>query len=199
MSRFSQCTCLPLPEPVDDNCPLHGEDRQRPMAALPGGAEIPIPRHQLPHRAMPIAPRGPGADPLDRHVGAQLKRHRILSGLSQEKIGDALGVTFQQVQKYERGANRIGAGRLYRLAVFLNVPITAFYDGLAEQGLAPATTEAAADPSQSRETLELVRNYHRIDNPVVRRRIHKLVRSLASTYQGPDAEAEPAPFRGAGI
>jgi len=111
-------------------------------------------------------------------------------GMSQEKLGHAIGLTFQQVQKYERGANRIGASRLFELSRVLDVPVSFFFDdmpadvstrsrplegGLAEEGGAPYE----ADPMAKRETLELVRAYYRIADPGVRKRVFALAKALA--------------------
>jgi|TARA_B100000315_G_scaffold251244_1_gene285676 transcriptional regulator with XRE-family HTH domain len=112
-------------------------------------------------------------------------------GFSQEKLGDALGLTFQQIQKYERGANRIGASRLFDLSRVLDVPISFFYDemesNIAAQSprLRAGISEAPAepfepDPLAKRETLELVRAYYRIPNPKVRKRLFELAKALAN-------------------
>jgi len=124
-------------------------------------------------------------NPIDKHVGARVKARRVLLGLSQERLGDALGVSFQQVQKYERGANRIGAGRLPELANVLQVPISYFYEGftgdsgaiagVAENGQA----EFQNDPMAHKETVDLVRAYLRITDPAQRRRLLDLVKSMA--------------------
>lgn len=115
-------------------------------------------------------------------------------GLSQEKLGEAVGLTFQQIQKYERGANRIGASRLFEFSRILDVPVSFFFDdmpesdrnsegqlawGVADQPQAPLEQ----DPLSRRETLELVRAYYRINDPQVRRRLFELAKSLG------DAEA----------
>ena len=71
-------------------------------------------------------------NPTDKHVGARVRMRRMMLGMSQEKLGDALGLTFQQVQKYEKGANRIGASRLQQIAHILQVPVSFFFDGLAD-------------------------------------------------------------------
>ncbi len=117
---------------------------------------------------------------------------RTLLGLSQEKLGDAVGLTFQQIQKYERGANRVGASRLYEFSRILDVPISYFFDqlpaklkthkgrmarGLQDQSQKPLDT----DPLTRRETLELVRGYYRITDPRVRRRVFYLTKALAKT------------------
>jgi transcriptional regulator with XRE-family HTH domain len=112
--------------------------------------------------------------------------------MSQEKLGDALGLTFQQVQKYERGANRIGSSRLYELSQILDVPISFFFDDMpgaprpanAVQEAGPDAYEA--DQLSRRETLELVRAYYRIGDDTVRKRIFELVKSIGGTL--PDAD-----------
>ena len=132
--------------------------------------------------------------PIDVHVGGRVRLRRTLMGMSQERLGEALGLTFQQVQKYERGVNRIGASRLFDLARVLDVPIGFFFDdmpdgvgGTAGGGLprrAPSGGFADAqdgfedDALHRRETLELVRAYYRITDPAVRKRVFDLIKSL---------------------
>lgn len=121
-----------------------------------------------------------------------MRLRRTLLGLSQEKLADAIGLTFQQVQKYERGANRIGASRLFELSRVLDVPVSYFFEdmapdlasryavqtaGMAESGQAAYETEAFA----RRETLELVRAYYRIRDPHVRKKVAELVKTMAAT------------------
>ena len=127
---------------------------------------------------------------IDVHVGQRVRQRRTLLGYSQERLAEALNLTFQQVQKYERGANRVGAGRLYELANALDVPVTYFFEDLPEapDGAAagPAMQEAAqrkydADPMAQRETLLLVRAYYGIGDPVVRRRLLDLIRAMGRT------------------
>jgi transcriptional regulator with XRE-family HTH domain len=106
--------------------------------------------------------------------------------MSQEKLGDALGLTFQQVQKYERGANRIGASRLYDLSRVLDVPVAYFFEEFGDQP-SFGIGETAADPYQpnpmmKRETLELVRAYLRIADPQIKRRVFELTKALAAAY-----------------
>ncbi|MGD9538983.1 MAG: helix-turn-helix domain-containing protein [Alphaproteobacteria bacterium] len=134
-------------------------------------------------------------NPVDVHVGKRLRQRRTLLGMSQEKLGELLGLTFQQVQKYERGTNRIGSSRLFRLACILEVPVSYFFEGLQEDGTVaggPTVMAAAAstEPNhmERRETLELVRAYYRIDDQAVRRRIFDLVKSLGGLRR--DAAAE---------
>ncbi len=130
-------------------------------------------------------------NPVDIHVGRRVRLRRTLLGMSQERLGDAVGLTFQQIQKYERGANRIGASRLFELTQILDVPVSFFFDdmadelkssegrmakGLRDRGQAPLEP----DPMAKRETLELVRAYYRISDPRVRKRVFELTKSVAS-------------------
>lgn len=138
--------------------------------------------------------RGRGAfgkpNPIDVHVGHRLRLRRTLLGLSQQKVGEALGLTFQQVQKYERGANRIGASRLWDLSGVLDCPISFFFDEMHDNGGAvdaqgrgaPQQTPESRDedPMNRRETLELVRAYYRINGDQVRKRIYELTKSLGA-------------------
>lgn len=134
-------------------------------------------------------------NPVDVHVGSRVRLRRTLLGLSQEKLGDALGLTFQQVQKYERGANRIGASRLFDLSRVLDVPVSFFFDDMSQDvpGRAPAVELEIDDVSQGgfdvdpmarRETLELVRAYYRIGDPKVRRRLFEMTKALAIEARG---------------
>lgn len=126
--------------------------------------------------------------PTDIYVGSRLKLRRTLLGLSQEKLGEAVGLTFQQIQKYERGANRIGASRLYEFSQILEVPVGYFYEGMPKgtndkaRGLAHPPQEAyeGEDHLSRRETLELIRAYYRITDPVVRKRIFEMVKALGA-------------------
>lgn len=128
-------------------------------------------------------------NPVDVHVGGRIRQRRTLLGMSQGKLGDAIGLTFQQVQKYERGANRVGASRLYDLSRVLEVPVSFFFDEMSpmvarqsprqRSAPAPAPTRAVAkDPLAKRETLELVRAYYRISDPRVRKRVFELTKAL---------------------
>lgn len=128
-------------------------------------------------------------NPVDSHVGGRVRLRRTLLGMSQEKLGEALSLTFQQVQKYERGANRIGASRLYELSRILDVPVSFFFDDMPPAAQMPASGKAAfltdrdqapfeADPLTRRETLELVRAYYRISNPAIRRKLFELAKAL---------------------
>jgi len=112
-------------------------------------------------------------------------------GMSQEKLGDAIGLTFQQVQKYERGTNRMGASRLYQVSCVLDVPVEFFFEGFslgdlaaADQppGFAEAPAAAYDAPELKRESIELVRVYQRITDSAVRRRLFDLARAIADAY-----------------
>ena len=115
--------------------------------------------------------------------------------MSQEKLGEAIGLTFQQVQKYERGANRIGASRLFNLSQVLDVPVSFFFDDMPREAVdAPVlgeeddedrVVEFEPDPMAKRETLELVRAYYRITDPGVRKRLFELTKAVANN--GPAA------------
>jgi transcriptional regulator with XRE-family HTH domain len=136
--------------------------------------------------------RVPGvSDPVDVHVGSRVRLRRTLLGLSQERLGEAVGLTFQQIQKYERGANRIGASRLYDMSRVLDVPVQFFFDEMpaepAIEGYQPLSGDAEPtgtvmdqDPMAKRETLELVRTYYRIPNSTLRRKLFDLAKALAN-------------------
>ncbi len=123
--------------------------------------------------------------PVDIHVGGRVRMRRVLLGMSQEKLGGELGLTFQQVQKYEKGANRIGASRLWELSRILDVPIGFFYenavvsnvnaDGFEEEGSQDFVTEFV----YSGEGLNVIKYFARITDPNIRRSILNLIRSVA--------------------
>ena len=126
-------------------------------------------------------------DPTDVHVGSRIRLRRNMLGLSQEKLGEAVGVTFQQMQKYESGTNRVGASRLYELSRVLDVPAWFFFDdtdpvrapaipaGFSEPALA-----AEDDPLCRRETIDLVTAYYAIGKEEVRRSLLELAKTLAT-------------------
>lgn len=130
--------------------------------------------------------------PVDVHVGARLRQRRALLGMSQTALGDAADLTFQQVQKYERGSNRISASRLVEFASVLEVAVSFFFDELpakAVAGLLESRGKSAReatpfeherDPLIKRETLELVRAYYKIRQPKVRKRIFETVKALGA-------------------
>ena len=127
--------------------------------------------------------------PVDIHVGGRVRLQRTLLGLSQEKLGEAVGLTFQQIQKYERGANRIGASRLHEFSVILEVPVTFFFDGVGtdqssswpQVGKGNKNQANQEDYLQKRETLELVRAYYRIPDTLVRKRLFETIKALAKS------------------
>ena len=130
--------------------------------------------------------------PIDVHVGSRIRLRRTLMGMSQERLGEALGLTFQQVQKYERGVNRVGASRLFDLSRVLDVPISFFFDdmpdALAAQpgagrrrgipGMSETQEGFGDDTLSRRETLELVRAYYRITDASIRKRVFELIKSM---------------------
>lgn len=130
--------------------------------------------------------------PIDVHVGQRIRLRRTLLGLSQERLGEALGVTFQQVQKYERGVNRVGASRLFDLSRVLDVPISFFFDDMQDQltpggsalsgrramGFSDQQDAFADDTMNRRETQELVRAYYRIPDAAVRKSVFDLIKRL---------------------
>ena len=130
-------------------------------------------------------------NPIDRHVGSRVRMRRILLGMSQEKLGEALGLTFQQVQKYEKGTNRIGASRLQQISTTLNVPPSFFFDGAPsleetpQDGSAPAfvaetpSSTYVLDFISTAEGLHLNKAFARIQDAKIRKRIVDLVASIA--------------------
>lgn len=139
-------------------------DRQMTGAPLNGDAET---------------ARGEGPHPVDRHVGLRIRMRRKEMGVSQERLAEALGITFQQVQKYERGANRVSASKLWEIASALKTPVAYFYDGLGDQETLSAQRDAAQEFLCSSEGIELVSAFPRISEPAIRRKIVELVRVCA--------------------
>ena len=130
-------------------------------------------------------------NPVDVHVGARVRVRRTLLGMNQTKLGDAIGVSFQQVQKYENGANRISASRLFDLSQILDVPIEYFFDDMPadiaasslatkKRGKAKKLPSYEPDPMAKRETLELVRAYYKITEPQIRKRLFEMVKALGA-------------------
>jgi transcriptional regulator with XRE-family HTH domain len=124
-------------------------------------------------------------NPIDKHVGSRVRMRRMMLSMSQEKLGDALGLTFQQVQKYEKGTNRIGASRLQQISIILQVPVAFFFEGaptVGNQGEgmreAPSPTYVA-DFLATSDGLALTKAFMRIKDPKLRRKIVDLVRSIA--------------------
>ena len=129
------------------------------------------------------------ADDIDAHIGSRVRLRRLTAGVSQEQLGAALGVTFQQVQKYEKGTNRIGAARLYRISRILHVPVSYFYEGLGHaNGSAVNGAEGADADRNGAEIVEFIatpegyalnRAFSRIEDGATRRRLVDLVRTIA--------------------
>jgi transcriptional regulator with XRE-family HTH domain len=120
-------------------------------------------------------------NPVDKHVGSRVRMRRMMLGMSQEKLGDSLGLTFQQVQKYEKGTNRIGASRLQQISIILQVPVAFFFEGApGPDGLAEgASPEYVTDFLSSSDGLNLVKAFTRIPNAALRRRVVDLVEEMA--------------------
>lgn len=139
-------------------------------------------------------------DSVDKHVGKQLRSRRTLLGLSQEKLAEFIGVTFQQIQKYERGTNRVSASRLFSFSKILDVSIDYFYAGLEMPNISKKNVRGMSDNDQNsfdstplvpqsknmpedllskKETLDLIRTYYSVEDPNVRRDILKFIKSMA--------------------
>lgn len=125
-------------------------------------------------------------NPIDIHVGSRIRLRRTMLGMSQEKLGESLGITFQQIQKYEKGTNRVGASRLQNISSILNVPVSFFFeDAPGDQASASGMAEASSsnyvvDFLSSSEGLQLNRAFVKIADPKVRRRLVELVKTLAA-------------------
>ena len=130
--------------------------------------------------------------PVDVYVGRRLRLKRTIMGMSQEALGKAIGVTFQQIQKYERGINRMGASRLYHFAKLLGVQVSYFFEGYGDgDPMEEVTAYGVAEPEMvafdhenvsSRETMDIMRAYYKIKNPAVRKRIADLVKAVAEEH-----------------
>lgn len=141
-------------------------------------------------------------DPVDLHVGSRIRQRRMMLGYSQEALAARLGMTFQQVQKYERGLNRVSASKLYDVALSLNVAPGYFFEGMPEDVADRSGAKAVAygdaalsggesDPMSRRETLELFRAYSRIRDPAVRKRVFMLVKALSTSAEIGEAQEDP--------
>jgi len=132
---------------------------------------------------------GKKPNPIDTHVGSRVRLRRMLMGMSQERLGDSMALTFQQVQKYEKGVNRIGASRLFQISKILDVPVQFFFEeapDLAEASAAPGMAEPESETFiieflNSREGLELNRAFSKISDAKIRKSIVDLVRALSAT------------------
>lgn len=126
-------------------------------------------------------------NPIDIHVGSRIRLRRTMLGMSQEKLGEALGITFQQIQKYEKGTNRVGASRLQNISTILNVPVSFFFEdapgdpSTGQPGMAEAnSSNYVVDFLSSSEGLQLNRAFIKISDAKIRRKLVDLVKSLAS-------------------
>jgi transcriptional regulator with XRE-family HTH domain len=138
---------------------------------------------------------GKKPNPVDQHVGSRVRLRRMLLGMSQERLGESMGLTFQQVQKYEKGVNRIGASRLFQISKILDVPVQFFFEEapLAEQpsprGLAEPNSEGfILEFLNSREGLELNRAFVKITDPKIRKSVVDLVRALSGVDRSGDTD-----------
>ena len=141
--------------------------------------------------------RGRGIGPIDVHVGTRLRQRRALLGMTQTNLSDAIGVSYQQMQKYERGMNRIGSSRLFDLSRVLDVPVEYFFEEIPsavaanspankKRGRAKKPPSYEPDPMAKRETLELVRAYCKIGDPQVRKRLYDLTKALGAAASRSD-------------
>ena len=134
------------------------------------------------------------ADDVDAHIGSRVRLRRVMVGVSQEQLGEALGITFQQIQKYEKGLNRIGAGRLYRISQVLKAPVSYFFEGLPHLNGSSTSIEICEvaeeegrivmDFLATQEGYALSRAFSRISDTATRRRLVELVRTIADADQG---------------
>lgn len=136
-------------------------------------------------------------NPVDLHVGTRVRMRRKILGISQEKLAEELGLTFQQVQKYERGANRVSASKLYEIARALSAPVAYFFDGLSDPTLPQPFGVAESGSDQfvheflmTPEGLELAILFPKIPRGRLRRRLLELVRAMGEPAGGPEREAD---------
>ncbi|HEX2151868.1 MAG TPA: helix-turn-helix transcriptional regulator [Stellaceae bacterium] len=129
--------------------------------------------------------RGTGVpDPVDVHVGVRIRTRRLLLGMNQETLANALGLTFQQVQKYEGGANRVSASRLVQVAEVLGVPVAYFFPDLdSTDDTAAADKTEIREMMQRPEAIELIRWYYAITDPGVRQQFLEMVKAVAQSHQ----------------
>jgi transcriptional regulator with XRE-family HTH domain len=139
----------------------------------------------IPDLELVMAKKSP--NPIDRHVGSRVRMRRMMLGMSQERLGQALGLTFQQIQKYEKGTNRIGASRLQQIADTLKVPVSFLFEGAPSTGLRPATSEAptptyVSDFLATTEGLALTRAFVQIRSAKLRRRLVDLIEAMVDRH-----------------
>lgn len=154
---------------------------------------------KTPRRATAKKAKQNGPNPIDLHVGARTRLRRGILGLSQERLADALGITFQQVQKYERGANRVSASRLHKLSEILDVPVSYFFEGYNAEEPSRAygfsdtpqddfswLEEKDGDLMERKETIELVRIYYSVQDPALRKNFVKMLKTLVASQIVPE-------------
>ncbi len=134
--------------------------------------------------------RGKGIGPVDVHVGARLRQRRTLLGMTQTKVGESIGVIFQQIQKYENGMNRISASRLFVLSRVFDVPVEYFFDDMPREVAASSPAQGGGkakklpsyepDPMTKRETMEFVRAYYKIEDANVRKGLRELTKAVGA-------------------
>jgi transcriptional regulator with XRE-family HTH domain len=165
-----------MPDTSDHAGPSGLDPARSARPAQPAAQAAPA---RAPHEDADADPRpSPRANAADHHVGARIRERRIMLGLSQQQLAQMIGVTYQQAHKYERGLNRISAGRLYEIAQVLGVPVSWFFDGLS-------STDAPAEMTQrQRMCLELARNFAAIDNEKHQEALSQMARALASQSEG---------------
>ncbi len=131
-----------------------------------------------------------GPDPIDKYVGSRVRARRVGLRISQTKLGEAIAVTFQQVQKYENGTNRIGASNLFKISKALGIEVSFFFEGVESLGEAAIVnldlsdipqSPFKEDPMASREAIELMHNFYRVTDENVRKRLSQFVKSLAQS------------------
>jgi transcriptional regulator with XRE-family HTH domain len=132
--------------------------------------------------------KSPG--PVDRQVGARIRLQRTLIGMSQERLGELLGLTFQQVQKYEKGTNRVGAGRLLAIAEALGVSVTYFFEEFEVPTRKAGGAAAIERLLSTREGVALAEAFLRIENPTLRRALVELARATAECFSGEKASSD---------
>jgi transcriptional regulator with XRE-family HTH domain len=133
-----------------------------------------------------------GPHPIDRHVGLRIRMRRKELGITQEKLAQALGLTFQQVQKYERGANRVSASKLWEVSRALQAPVGYFYDGLAEGSESATSSTVLSDAQEfllTSEGIELATSFPKVTRPRLRRKILELVRIMSESEENADMAA----------
>lgn len=132
-------------------------------------------------------------NPIDKHVGSRVRMRRMMISMSQEKLGERLGITFQQVQKYEKGTNRIGASRLQQIATILGVPVSFFFEGAPQADNSPSGFSDGGSPAYvsdflaTSEGLALSKAFMKVTDPKVRRRIVDLVEAMVADNEKTDS------------